>query len=80
MGKFDPRRSRTPRRSGPVAESAAWLLEHGDPSLVRRCENDRCVLVFYDTTKNRRRRQCTMETCGSRAKSAADYRRKRRGR
>jgi predicted RNA-binding Zn ribbon-like protein len=62
----------------PVAESAAWLLEHGDPSLVRQCEGDECVLVFYDTTKNKRRRWCSMDLCGSRSKSAAYYRRTRR--
>ena len=64
----------------PVAESAAWLLEHGDPSLVRRCGGERCVLVFYDGTKNRSRRWCSMDGCGSRAKAAAYYRRKQRGR
>jgi predicted RNA-binding Zn ribbon-like protein len=61
----------------PVAESAAWLVEHGDLSLLRRCENPRCILYFYDTTRNRRRRWCSMAGCGSRAKAAAYYRRKR---
>jgi len=61
----------------PIAESAAWLLENGDPSLVRRCEGSSCVLVFYDTTRNRSRRWCSMEGCGSRAKAAAYYRRTR---
>jgi predicted RNA-binding Zn ribbon-like protein len=60
----------------PVAESAAWLLEHGDRSLVRRCGGRGCVLVFYDTTKNRSRRWCSMEGCGSRAKAGAYYRRR----
>ncbi|HEX6669024.1 MAG TPA: ABATE domain-containing protein [Gemmatimonadales bacterium] len=63
----------------PIAESAAWLLEHGDPSLVRRCEGSACVLLFYDTTRNRSRRWCSMEGCGSRAKAAAYYRRTRGG-
>ncbi len=61
----------------PVAESAAWLLEHGDGSLVRRCEGSQCVLLFYDTTRNKSRRWCSMEGCGSRAKAAAYYRRSR---
>jgi predicted RNA-binding Zn ribbon-like protein len=61
----------------PIAESAAWLLEHGDRSLVRRCENDACIRFFYDTTKNRRRRWCAMDACGSRAKAAAYYRRRK---
>lgn len=61
----------------PVAESAAWLLEHGDPALVRRCEGPGCVLLFYDTTKNHSRRWCSMDACGSRAKAGAYYRRHR---
>lgn len=61
----------------PIAESAAWLLEHGDRALIRRCENGACVRFFYDTTKNRRRRWCSMDGCGSRAKAAAYYRRRK---
>ena len=61
----------------PIAESAGRLLEHGDMSLVRRCENPACILFFYDTTKNKRRRWCSMDACGSRAKAAAYYRRSR---
>jgi predicted RNA-binding Zn ribbon-like protein len=61
----------------PIAESAAWLLEHGDRTLIRRCENGACVRFFYDTTKNRRRRWCSMDGCGSRAKAAAYYRRQK---
>jgi predicted RNA-binding Zn ribbon-like protein len=61
----------------PIAESAAWLLEHGDHALVRRCQNGACVRYFYDTTKNRRRRWCSMDACGSRAKAAAYYRRQK---
>jgi predicted RNA-binding Zn ribbon-like protein len=61
----------------PIAESAAWLLEHGDRALLRRCENPACVRFFYDTTKNRRRRWCSMDACGSRAKAAAYYRRRK---
>ena len=61
----------------PVAESAAWLLEHGEVSLVRQCEGNQCVLLFYDTTRNKSRRWCSMEECGGRAKAAAYYRRTR---
>jgi predicted RNA-binding Zn ribbon-like protein len=61
----------------PVAESAAWLLERGDHAQVRKCENPACIQFFYDTTKNKRRRWCSMEACGSRAKAAAYYRRTR---
>jgi predicted RNA-binding Zn ribbon-like protein len=61
----------------PVAESAAWLLTQGEGATVWRCEGSQCVLFFYDTTRNRSRRWCSMEGCGSRAKAAAYYRRNR---
>lgn len=61
----------------PVANSAAWLLEHGDASLVRRCEGRGCVLFFYDSTRNRSRRWCSMDACGGRAKALAYYHRAR---
>ena len=59
----------------PIAESAAWLLEHGDPALVRRCGGPDCVLFFYDISKNHSRRWCSMDACGGRAKAGAYYRR-----
>ena len=61
-----------------VAESAADLLAFGDLSLVRKCENPDCVLYFYDTTKNHKRRWCSMAACGNRAKVRAFYERKKR--
>lgn len=61
----------------PAALSAAWLLEHGDRTLVRKCGNPACILYFFDATKNKRRRWCSMDACGSRAKAAAYYRRAR---
>jgi predicted RNA-binding Zn ribbon-like protein len=60
-----------------VAESAARLLSEGDPALLRKCQNPRCILYFYDTTKNHRRRWCSMAGCGNRAKVAAFYQRNR---
>ncbi len=44
-------------------------------SRVRRCGSTRCVLLYYDTTKNRSRRWCDMAVCGNRAKSSAHYHR-----
>jgi predicted RNA-binding Zn ribbon-like protein len=63
---------------GPVAESASDLLCHGDLALILKCENPRCILYFYDTTKNHARRWCSMTVCGNRMKVAAHYRRQRR--
>ncbi len=55
----------------PVAESAADLLANADPALIRRCASPACSLVFLDTSKNHRRRWCSMAVCGNRAKVAA---------
>jgi predicted RNA-binding Zn ribbon-like protein len=46
-----------------------------DRSRIRRCASQRCVLLYYDTTKNRSRRWCDMAVCGNRAKASAHYRR-----
>ena len=54
----------------PVVESAADALIAGELSRVRRCADSRCARVFFDTTKNGRRRWCDMSTCGNRAKAA----------
>lgn len=61
----------------PIAESAADLLCYGESSLLKQCESKECVLYFYDTTKNHRRRWCSMATCGNRAKAAAFYQRQK---
>lgn len=61
----------------PTAESACDLLCYGDFSLIKKCENDDCILFFYDTTKNHSRRWCRMSACGNRMKVAAHYHRLR---
>lgn len=61
----------------PVAESAAALLSGDDLALVKKCQNPQCILFFFDTTRNHRRRWCSMTACGNRAKVAAHYRRAR---
>jgi predicted RNA-binding Zn ribbon-like protein len=54
----------------PVADSAADALVLGELVRVRRCAGPRCGRVFYDATRNGRRRWCDMTTCGNRAKAA----------
>jgi predicted RNA-binding Zn ribbon-like protein len=55
----------------PVAHYAANFFATADYSAVRKCENPKCILFFYDTSKNHSRRWCSMELCGNRAKVAA---------
>jgi predicted RNA-binding Zn ribbon-like protein len=54
----------------PLVESAADALIHEELTRVRRCGDPRCPRVFYDSTRNGRRRWCDMSTCGNRAKAA----------
>ena len=63
------------RLYGAVARSAAELLAGGDPRRLRKCANPSCRLMFYDVSKAGRRRWCSMQTCGGRAKVRAFYRR-----
>jgi predicted RNA-binding Zn ribbon-like protein len=62
----------------PLAESAADLLVNGDFDLIRRCEDESCVLWFYDRTKSHRRRWCSMAACGNRNKVKA-FRQRQQG-
>lgn len=57
--------------------AAAYLdLVEELPGRIRRCDGQGCVLVFADTSRNGRRRWCSMQACGARAKAADYYRRR----
>jgi predicted RNA-binding Zn ribbon-like protein len=62
----------------PVVESAADALVIGELARIRRCADGRCPRVFFDGTKNGRRRWCDMSTCGNRAKAARHRVRRRK--
>jgi predicted RNA-binding Zn ribbon-like protein len=53
-----------------VAEVAAGLAD-GTWSRLKICNADDCRWAFYDTTKNRSRAWCSMQSCGNRAKVKA---------
>jgi len=60
----------------PVARSAGDLLISDKLERVRQCADDRgCGYLFVDTSRNRSRRWCSMESCGNRAKAHRHYRR-----
>jgi len=79
----EPRAVRRSRAAGPeaallpVALSALELLVAREPARLHRCGNDRCVLLFYDTTKSATRRWCSTG-CMNRARSARRYRARKR--
>lgn len=58
----------------PIALSAVTWLKSGNQHRLHRCANQRCVLLFYDTTKSATRRWCSIG-CMDRARSAQRYQR-----
>jgi predicted RNA-binding Zn ribbon-like protein len=58
-----------------IAEDAAQVLAGSALGLLRRCANQRCILLFVDRSRTGRRRWCSMQVCGNRAKVAAHGRR-----
>ena len=63
----------------PVALSATRLLTSGELERVKECPAGEggCGWLFYDASKNKSRRWCSMSDCGSRAKMRRLYARKR---
>ena len=53
---------------GPIALAAVRLFTEGDFGRIRECGGHACGWLFYDRSKNNRRRWCEMEVCGNRAK------------
>ncbi|UZR99798.1 CGNR zinc finger domain-containing protein [Chondrinema litorale] len=56
-----------------IIKSASDVLTRGDLSRIKKCPS--CQWLFLDTSKNKRRRWCTMEDCGNRHKVNAFNRR-----
>jgi predicted RNA-binding Zn ribbon-like protein len=54
-----------------VARSGAEIVAEGARARLRLCANAHCGLLFYDNSRTRRRRWCSMAVCGNRSKVAA---------
>ncbi len=59
---------------------AAWLAADDYLGLlgqgahrIKQCAHPACILHFFDTSQNGRRRWCSMAACGNRAKAARHY-------
>lgn len=57
--------------TGPIVKSAHQLLLSDTLIRIKECPN--CGWLFLDTTKNGKRKWCSMEDCGSSAKALAWY-------
>jgi len=60
-----------------LARAAIELIAGPGLSRIRNCANPGCSLMFIDHSRPGRRRWCSMERCGNRAKTAR-YRQQRR--
>jgi predicted RNA-binding Zn ribbon-like protein len=59
-----------------VARDATDLLTTGRLERIRECPGaDGCGWLFYDTSRNGKRRWCSMEVCGNRSKGRRHYQR-----
>jgi predicted RNA-binding Zn ribbon-like protein len=62
---------------GAMARLGADLLVTAEPNSIRCCAGPGCGWLFHDTSPNKRRRWCSMESCGNRAKARRHYQRHR---
>jgi predicted RNA-binding Zn ribbon-like protein len=58
---------------GKIALDAATLLTSSQSNNIKHCSNHKCVLMFVDTSKSKKRRWCSMDRCGNRAKASTFY-------
>jgi predicted RNA-binding Zn ribbon-like protein len=58
-----------------IARDAIDVLGGPRATRLKRCEGSRCSLLFVDISRSGRRRWCSMDRCGNRAKVAAHRRR-----
>lgn len=61
---------------GGVLAAAHAAMEEGTWGRLKACANEECVWAFYDRSRNRSSRWCSMALCGNRSKTSA-YRRRR---
>ncbi|MEV1026104.1 CGNR zinc finger domain-containing protein [Streptomyces sp. NPDC050264] len=70
-GVLAPAPHLTAARKALAALAIAWseLAVTGEAARLKRCSEHACAWVFWDTSKNRSRRWCSMRVCGNRAKA-----------
>jgi predicted RNA-binding Zn ribbon-like protein len=56
---------------GRILSIVVRAIDEGSWSRLKVCPNDACQWAFYDRSKNRSGKWCTMEVCGNRMKARA---------
>lgn len=64
---------------GRLAAAWAHTAISGEWQRLKQCPDHSCGWVFWDATRSRTRRWCTMRVCGNRAKTRAYTERRRSG-
>lgn len=62
---------------GTILAAVHQAINDGSWPRLKACERGHCRWVFYDASRNRSGRWCSMAVCGSREKSQRAYRRAR---
>ncbi|HZR40791.1 MAG TPA: ABATE domain-containing protein [Ktedonobacteraceae bacterium] len=70
---YQPRQDEGTTAVLPIAFAALRLLTEQDLSRLHACQNDQCILLFYDTTRSATRHWCSI-ACTNRARSRQNYR------
>ncbi|WP_188456248.1 CGNR zinc finger domain-containing protein [Virgibacillus oceani] len=60
----------------PIVQSAIDLLLSGNLNRVKQCEGEPCGWLFFDSSRNKSRRWCSMADCGNREKARRYYKKK----
>jgi len=68
------------RPIGELLMSVTAAMTAGNWNRLKICSNDACQLAFYDASRNRSARWCSMATCGNRMKGRAYRQRHGNGR
>ena len=70
-GVLSPAPELPPVRQALARLAIAWseLIVTGEAVRLKRCAEHTCGWVFWDVSKNRSRRWCSMRVCGNRAKA-----------
>jgi predicted RNA-binding Zn ribbon-like protein len=63
----------------PIVWSTAELVTADEKNRVSSCGSAACGWLFYDESRGHRRRWCSMQGCGNRAKARRHYERKVQG-
>lgn len=61
----------------PIVAAVTQLFSDVDPTRIRKCQSESCIVHFYDTSKKGSRRWCSMNICGNKLKVAAYQARRR---